>query len=262
MGTGTAVELMGWLSGVPGGVPCPPFVIPAGEGTGWCSGKVGWTCSCTPPRPSPSGASATTINTSSCSGCDRGCRQNQQESDSLSQPLFSQQKETGWGKARLDPGLLICGLRGRARTAEGSQPRTLGQLCISLQPQLRLPVPPSPHPPAPAPLPFATFALFTNMSPEFKWVIYSVAASLSHRGPVPAWRRVRPKQREKKRKEQKNSFQLFLFLSPHTPPQSLAPTLFYFVCVRVCRALSSLAVPPSSPLSSPWPCFSPLYVTR
>lgn len=110
-----------------------------------------------------------------------------------------------------------------------------------------LSLPPSPQPLAPDPLPFSTFALFTNMSLEFKWVIYSVAASLSHRGPVLAWRRVWPKQREKKRKEQKNAFQLFLFLPP---PSRL--TLFS-VCVCVGRALHWL-----SPPRSPPPCFHPL----
>lgn len=52
------------------------------------------------------------------------------------------------------------------------------------------------------------------------------------------------KQREKKRKEQKNAFQLFLFLPP---------TLFYFVCVCVGRTLHWL-----SPPRSPPPRFHPL----
>lgn len=130
---------------------------------------VGWTRSRTPPRPSPRGASTTTINTSSCSGRGEGCRQKQQEFNLLSQLLFSQQKGRGWGKARLESGLPVCGLGGMRRDGTGVPAAGAGGSLAALTSRgPRLALPPSPQPPAPAPLPFATFALFTNMSLEFK----------------------------------------------------------------------------------------------
>lgn len=119
MGTGITFELL--KSGCPGGLErCNAPHLAFLEGKGWahcgqCSkeGGCGRTCSRAPPQPSPRGASTTTINTSSCSGRIEGCRQKQQESNLLSQLLFSQQKGRGSWKARLESGLPVCGLGGR-----------------------------------------------------------------------------------------------------------------------------------------------------
>jgi len=162
-------------------------------------------------------------------------------------PVFSAERE-GMGKGQAWVG--AAGLRAWGTGRDGmGVPAVRAGAALHLLPAMALRSPSlPPHiPPGPARLPFATFALFTKMSLEFKWVIYSVAASLSHSGPVPAWRRVRLKLREKKRKVQKNAFQLFLFLPP--PP----PYFILCVCVCVGRTLHWL-----SPPCSPPPCFHPL----
>lgn len=146
----------------------PPITIARGEGMRAGVGATrrvvaGWTYSRTPPQPSPRGASTTTINISSCRGRGEGCRQKKQESNLLGQLLFSQQKGRRRGKAWLELGLPVPGLGGQDGMGQGSQLQELGKLCLS--PAV---APSFPQPPAPAPLPFATFALYTNMSLEFK----------------------------------------------------------------------------------------------
>ena len=121
-----------------------------------------------------------------------------------------------------------------------------------------LPIPPSPHSPWSSSSPLRHFCfIYENvagiqMSYLFcgRLTFPQRASACLTQGPAEtAW--------EEKESAKECFSALFIPSSP--------PSLFYFVCVRVCRAHSSLAVPPllpSSLLSSPWPCFSPLYVTR
>lgn len=158
-------------------------------------------------------------------------------------PVFSAERE-GMGTGQAGVGAADLRARGTGRDV-GPSCGSWGSLSSLSSHSPQLSIPPSPQPPAPAPLSFTTFALFTNMSLEFKWVIYSVAASLSHRGPVPAWCRVRPKTAREEKERAKECFSALFIPSP--------PTLFYFVCVCVGRTLHWL----SPPLSPP-PCFHPL----
>lgn len=204
---------------------------------------MGWPRSRAPPRPSPRGSSTTTINTSSCSGRTEGCRQNQQESNLLSQLLFSQQKGRGWGQARLESGLPVCGLRGR----DGMWVSAAGAGAASHLSPATAPSSPSlpPHSPQLQPLSPSPLLLYLRIC---HW--NSNELSILWPPHFPTEGQCLPdagsgrKQREKKRKEQKNAFQLFLFLLP--PP-------YFILCVCVSGALFT-GCPPLSPL----PAFIPL----
>lgn len=84
----------------------------------------------------------------------------------------------------------------------------------------------------PPPPRLSTFVLFTNMLPEFQWVIYSMVPSFSHRGLVAGWLRVQSQQREEKSRA-KEFFSTFFFyvslislcVSPRPPLPSSAPSL-------------------------------------
>lgn len=210
----------------------PPFTIPSWEGAARRV-AAGWTPSHTPPRPSPRGASTTTINISSCRGHSEGRRQKQQESNLLSQLLFSQQKGRGRGKAWLELGLPVCGLGERDGTGwNGTGQGSWGRFAS------RPPWPPAPAAPSSSPSPLHHFCFIyecvagIQMSYLFcgRLTFPQRATSCLTQGPA-----------ETVREEKERAKECFSALF-YSPP----PSLLILFCVSVRRTLPCLS--PSPPL--------------